>query len=646
MTGRQLNAVEELANIDKGVDWALVWGDRHMAAAASAREEEIVPPESTPGDEVVAPEPAVIVASPPLDARDCDPGVAVETKSTAAAKAVEASPPPPALEITLTRLTKKGGPFTKKIALAANGSLVNDHSACSLSVGTAERIKVVGVAGLGAVIEGLTPSQGLALGSLRSGLMDTVQLVTKKALGNAAPRPDVAARTNNNLVYDGPAFALLDYDTKAMPVPVRAELKRLGGFWPELKTVLPALGNLARLERSSTSSGLSRSDTGAAIPGSDGIHVYIMIKEGADAERFLKTLHERCWLAGLGWLMVGASGALLERSIVDRMVGQPGRPVFEGGPVLDPPLVQDKAKRRPVVVEGVVLDTVAECRPLSIVERARFKDLKAAEIARVAPEEAKERERFIKAKSSELASRTGMSEKAARAVIIRQREGVLLPDIVLPFDDPDLDGCTVGDVLADPDRFEGETMADPLEGPDYGHCCAKILRRPDGTPWIHSFAHGRTIYQLKYNAAHVHKAIETAAKDEVVAIYAAASVAADLSAVEAALRQQVKKLSGINLPAIDDTLAAAQQQHAAAQAQGLQAWQAAQRHDPRPQIPRPFPDEPWLPQMGVMNEIIGVVEALKPPGRDIDGDAMKVRKFGMHAFTDANDADEPEGDEE
>ena len=77
-------------------------------------------------------------------------------------------------------------------------SFVNDHSACSLSVGTAERIKVAGVAGLGAVIEGLTPSQGLALGSLRAGLMDTVQLVTKKALGNAAPRPDVTARTNDN----------------------------------------------------------------------------------------------------------------------------------------------------------------------------------------------------------------------------------------------------------------------------------------------------------------------------------------------------------------------------------------------------------------------------------------------------------------
>ena len=165
---------------------------------------------------------------------------------------------------------------------------------------------------------------------------------------------------------------------------------------------------------------------------------------------------------------------------------------------------------------------------------------------------------------------------------------MLLPDVVLPFDDPDLAGCTVGDVLADPDRFDGETMADPLEGVDYGRCCAKIMRRSDGTPWIHSFAHGRTIYELKYNAAHVHKVIEAAAKDEVVAVYAAASVVADLSAVEAAtLRQQVKKLSGINMPAIDATLAAAQQQHDAAQAKGLQAWQAAQRHDPRPRIQAP-----------------------------------------------------------
>ena len=49
---------------------------------------------------------------------------------------------------------------------------------------------------------------------------------------------------------------------------------------------------------------------------------------------------------GFGWYMVGAGGQLLERSIVDRMVGAPERLVFEGAPVLDPPLAQDQESRR------------------------------------------------------------------------------------------------------------------------------------------------------------------------------------------------------------------------------------------------------------------------------------------------------------
>ena len=68
--------------------------------------------------------------------------------------------------------------------------------------------------------------------------------------------------------------------------------------------------------------------------------------------------------------------------------------------------------------------------------------------------------------------------------------------------------CTVADVLADPERFEGATLADPLEGVDYGTCKARIMRRSDGTPWINSFAHGRTVYDLKYNADAVRAAME------------------------------------------------------------------------------------------------------------------------------------------
>ena len=259
---------------------------------------------------------------------------------------------------------------------------------------------------------------------------------------------------------------------------------------------------------------------------------------------------------------------------------------------------------------------------------------------------AKARAAFVEAQAKKLVARTGMSEKAARQVIVRQCEGVLRPDIVLPFDDPELAGCTVGDVLANPEFYEGETLADPLEGVAYGRCVAKIMRRADGTPWIHSFAHGRTIYELKFDATAVRKAMENSVKDEVVATFALLAADADLDAIElAALRQLAKKLSGAGLRVIDDALKAAQQKQAAHNAKAARAHHAARRQDPRPQIRSPFPDEPWLPQMDVLNEVVSGVISAKPPSRDIDGDAMWVRKLpvsNMHVFTDANQ----EGDDE
>jgi hypothetical protein len=234
----------------------------------------------------------------------------------------------------LVKFTKMGGPLTKKISLSPDGTLVKDNSACVMTRGTAERVKIAGIDELAALIGSLRSSQAITLGALRTGLPDKVKVATKKTLVNGVPRPDVIARTGANIVYHGPAYALLDYDSKGMPAGVAAELQRLGGFWPALVTVLPALSDVARVTRRSTSAGLSRSDTGAALPGSDGIHVYVAEKDGADSERFLRALHDRCWLADLGWYVVSTSGALLERSIIDRTVGGPERLVFEGSPIL------------------------------------------------------------------------------------------------------------------------------------------------------------------------------------------------------------------------------------------------------------------------------------------------------------------------
>ena len=168
---------------------------------------------------------------------------------------------------------------------------------------------------------------------------------------------NVVARTADAITYiaDRPALVLLDHDTKGMPPEVRERMA--GGFWSALVQVLPELAGVGHVTRSSTSAGLHRSDTDEPVKGSDGLHIYIAALNGRDIPRFLTTLHDRCWLNGLGWMMVGAAGQLLERSIVDRMVGASERLVFEGRPPVEPPLVQDQQSCRPVFVDGEMLDT-------------------------------------------------------------------------------------------------------------------------------------------------------------------------------------------------------------------------------------------------------------------------------------------------
>jgi hypothetical protein len=401
---------------------------------------------------------------------------------------------PPALtEITL--FSKTDGILSKRISLAPDGSLKSDASECLMARGTAKRATVAGVAELGRIIGSLPSNKAIALGAMRPGLPDEVQVVTKSKLSGAT---NVIARTADFITAPAgrAGLVLLDFDAKGMPDKVAARIKELGGFWPALASVLPALRNAARVVRSSTSAGIYRTDTGERMPGSDGQHVYVAAADGADAERFLQALHDRCWLAGLGWQMPNRAGQRLDRSIVDRMVGRPERLVFEGAPIVQPPLEQDAESRRPAVFEGETLDTAAVCPPLSDEEKKRLAGLKADDAKRIKPECVKRKAAFVAEHAARYVSR-GMSPAVAARMAERICEGVLLSGEVLPFDDPDFAGKTVADVLADRERFVDATMADPIEGIDYGPCKAMVMRRANGEVWINSFAHGSTVYELR-----------------------------------------------------------------------------------------------------------------------------------------------------
>jgi hypothetical protein len=404
-------------------------------------------------------------------------------------------------EMRLTRVRKQGGALLcKRISLGPDGRPQSDGSPCAMSRGTATRVRLNGspAANLAAEIAELGSHEALVLGDLADGLPDEIKL-EKHAF--ADPGQGTHGRTRKTFGYRSgqPAAALLDHDQKGMPAAVRECLDANGGFEGALASILSDYTELARVIRASTSAGIYNQETGERFPGSGGLHVYVFAKDGADITRFLDALHKRAWLAGYGWILVGGRGQLLVRSIVDASVGLPERLVFEGPPLVVAPLAQDQAARHPAAHEGDLLDTRAACPPLTQEEERRFEELVAAAKRAAKPEAEAAVERAAEA----IAQDRGIGIDAARAVIQSSLRGDLTSHDVLQFDDEEIAAVSVADVLADPERFHGLTLADPLEGRAYGRGKAKVYRNSDGSVVINSFAHGGGVYRLRHDATFI-----------------------------------------------------------------------------------------------------------------------------------------------
>jgi hypothetical protein len=531
----------------------------------------------------------------------------------------------PAFEVSAIR--KLGGPLSKRIWIDDAGHLKSDGSQCVMTSGRASRLPLSDIGDLSDVIDGFEPKHAIALGRLRPGLHDETTVLSKRLLANAPPNTTAVARSKEHFIYQPgcPALALLDFDTKGMPADVAERIASLGGFEAAITSILPAISGAGQLCRASTSAGLYRTDTGERFPGSGGLHLYIAIRDGSDAERFLKDLHARAFMSGLGWLMIGAGGQLLERSIVDRVVGSPERLVFEGPPVLVPPVGQDAEARRPIAVDGGLLDTITACPPLTILETSEYRTARAGQAAMLNGDVAAARTKFIKERAEQIAEHKGISTKQATRIVERQCEGVLLPDFELPFDDADLAGTTVADILADPDRFVDETLADPLEGIPYGRCKAMVMRRATGEVWINSFAHGRTTYELKLDYAAAEKALLAAEPDEAADEFVRLALSADLTAAEIERLREIAARNGVGKRTLDSMLKSARAEANRANAAQRREQQLAERQDPRPPVPAPMPDAEWLPIVELLNAVHVRSEADEPPMRNRNGDLAQIK---------------------
>jgi hypothetical protein len=394
----------------------------------------------------------------------------------------------------ITVFAKRGGTMSKRIWLDDDGKVISDGSACAMAHGIARRVEIADIRTYADLINACRPNEAVALGRLKPGLPAEVNIVTANEL-NGGTDPKTVARTKDFFIFEpGKAgLVLIDFDPKGMSDAVKQQFEQFGGLFGALCTILPALETVALVERASTSSGLRNAETGESFRHSGGKHIVIAVLDAADIPRFLSDLHARAWLNGLGWGICSAAGSFLERSIVDKSCGSPERLIFEGAPIIEPPLVQ--AAREAIAHDGTVLDT-RQCAPLTEREQADLEKLVAAEELRLLPERQAARAAWSLHHIERLIGR-GVPECEARREVDRwidRRE--LTSGFELPFDDRTLAGITVADVLADPDRFIGETMADPVEGPPYGRGKAIIFRHPDRSLFINSFAHGGMAYEL------------------------------------------------------------------------------------------------------------------------------------------------------
>ena len=197
-------------------------------------------------------------------------------------------------------------------------------------------------------------------------------------------------------------------------------------------------------------------------------------------------------------------------------MASPERLVFEGGPVLKPPLMQDPEVRKPVAYDGKIVDTKKAIPSLSRLERVRLDMMIAAQKKALAGEATRLRGAADQKIAEHLVKTTGVAIETALQQVALRHVGLLPPELELEFDDHALGVVAVKDVMAQPSKYVDETLADPLEGVGYGRGKAKVMRGDSGELIVHSFAHGGAMYRLVHNEATLGALIAATDSDAVV----------------------------------------------------------------------------------------------------------------------------------
>lgn len=315
--------------------------------------------------------------------------------------------------------------------------------------------------------------------------------VTTSAKENIAK--GLVARTKDNFKYrDKAGIGFIDHDPSEY-APASLDRDRLMLI---LVGVVPSFLDAPRLLRASVSSGVTR--TGQDCKDNGGVHIYFPVVDVSDLPRFGKALEERLWLNGHGFIALSANGSLLLRTLIDGSVFSGERLDFVGAPEVGEGLsyIAPEIDDRTSPFDDDALDT-SMLKSLSEDERVVLLSMQyEAKANMLGPSKAKQAEWFDLKLTEQLA--VGIAEGSARDNLTRILDSDaqdLYDEFLIEFADSTLGSVSVSDIVANPDKYDGKSCADPVEGVAYGRTTAKFYRNND-KPVINSYAHGGCKYFL------------------------------------------------------------------------------------------------------------------------------------------------------
>ena len=394
--------------------------------------------------------------------------------------------------IQLTKWTAPR-PVTKRLRLAADGSVEKISTAAQLYEGKVEKLKCT-VAAFLLTLKGIGQNDCLSYGVPRDDA--ATQVMSRKKMSQLGAQSGVMTRTDDAMNWpDGPATLMIDHDhheRRYTPEQLREALYE----------ICPGLRQTGHIWAASASSCLFDACTKKEICGIDGQRIYIPINDGADIPRAADVLFKRTWLAGHGYIKISKAGSLLVRSILDASVFQPNRIDYCAPAICEAPLAQRKPPPKLHGNPKSVLDTRLALPDLSADEVSRYDQLVSEAKAQQQAAAASIRSSYMQDRVAAYIAK-GMDPAAATRVMSAAMENrVLHADFVLTSEEGD--PVTVGQLLADKAVWHGRRFADPVE-PDY-HKDRRVARAyldGPGRPRIHSFAHGGCSYLLSHAAVTV-----------------------------------------------------------------------------------------------------------------------------------------------